>query len=50
MVGTIPAASEIYHEGLRLPPLKLYDKGVPRHDLLHMLSMNVRHPENFLGI
>ncbi|MGE3540153.1 MAG: hydantoinase B/oxoprolinase family protein [Candidatus Tectimicrobiota bacterium] len=47
--GYNPAASEIYHEGLRLPPLKLYDRGVPRHDLLHMLSVNVRHPENFLG-
>jgi len=47
--GYNPAASEIYHEGLRLPPLKLYDKGVPRQDLLHMLSINVRHPENFLG-
>jgi N-methylhydantoinase A/oxoprolinase/acetone carboxylase beta subunit/N-methylhydantoinase B/oxoprolinase/acetone carboxylase alpha subunit len=47
--GYNPAASEIYHEGLRLPPLKLYDRGVPRHDLLHMLSINVRHPENFRG-
>ena len=47
--GYNPAASEIYHEGLRIPPLKLYDKGVPRRDLLHMLSINVRHPENFLG-
>ena len=47
--GYNPAASEIYHEGLRIPPLKLYDKGVPRRDLLQMLSANVRHPENFLG-
>lgn len=47
--GYNPAASEIYHEGLRIPPLKLYDRGVPRQDLLHMLSINVRHPENFLG-
>ena len=47
--GYNPAASEIYHEGLRLPPLKLYDKGVPRQDLLHMLAINVRHSENFLG-
>jgi N-methylhydantoinase B len=47
--GYNPAASEIYHEGLRLPPLKLYDKGLPRRDLLHMMSINVRHPENFLG-
>ncbi len=47
--GYNPAAREIYHEGLRIPPLKLYEKGVPRRDLLQMLSANVRHPENFLG-
>ena len=47
--GYNPAASEIYHEGLRIPPLRLYDKGEPRHDLLQMLSANVRHPENFIG-
>ncbi|MBM3947905.1 MAG: hypothetical protein FJ312_01435 [SAR202 cluster bacterium] len=44
-----PEASEIYHEGLRIPPLRIYDKGMPRQDLLQMLSANVRHPENFLG-
>ena len=42
-------ASEIYHEGLRMPPLRIYDKGAPRKDLLQMLAANVRHPENFLG-
>jgi N-methylhydantoinase B len=47
--GYNPAASEIYQEGLRIPPLKLYDRGTPRHDLLQMLAANVRHPENFLG-
>ncbi len=47
--GYNPSASEIYHEGLRIPPLRLYDRGRPRHDLLQMLSANVRHPENFLG-
>ncbi|MEE9249233.1 MAG: hydantoinase B/oxoprolinase family protein, partial [Dehalococcoidia bacterium] len=30
--GYNPAASELYQEGLRLPPLKLYDKGSPRRD------------------
>ena len=29
--------------------MKLYDRGVPRDDLLQMLSANVRQPENFLG-
>ena len=47
--GYNPAANEIYQEGIRIPPLRLYDKGVPRDDLLQMLSANVRQPENFLG-
>ena len=29
--------------------MKLYNKGVPRDDVLQMLSANVRQPENFLG-
>ena len=47
--GYNPAANEIFQEGLRIPPLRLYDRGVPRTDLLQMLSANVRQPENFLG-
>jgi N-methylhydantoinase B len=47
--GYNPSASEIYHEGLRIPPLRIHDKGQPRDDLLAMLSANVRLPENFLG-
>ena len=47
--GYNPGANEIYQEGIRIPPLKLYDKGVPRTDLLQMLSANVRQSENFLG-
>ena len=47
--GYNPGANEIFQEGIRIPPLRLYDKGVPRNDLLQMLSANVRQPENFLG-
>ena len=47
--GYNPGANEIFQEGLRIPPLKLYDKGAPREDLLRMLAANVRLPENFLG-
>jgi len=47
--GYNPSATEIYHEGLRIPPLRIHDKGQPRKDLLAMLSANVRLPENFLG-
>ena len=47
--GYNPGANEIFQEGLRIPPLKLYDRGVPRYDLLQMMSANVRQSENFLG-
>ena len=47
--GYNAAATEIYQEGLRIPPLRIYKRGKPIRDLLHMLSANVRHPENFLG-
>ena len=47
--GYNPGANEIFQEGLRIPPLKLYDKGDPRYDLLQMMSANVRQAENFLG-
>ncbi len=47
--GYNPSASELYHEGLRIPPVRLYEAGRPREDLLHMLAVNVRHPENFTG-
>ncbi|MBI4641819.1 MAG: hydantoinase B/oxoprolinase family protein, partial [Candidatus Tectomicrobia bacterium] len=47
--GYNPRASEIYHEGIRIPPIKLHERGIPRRDLLHMLAVNVRHSENFLG-
>src|SRR5580658_7622342 len=44
-----PAATEIYHEGLRLPPMRLTENGVLRQDLLALLALNVRHPRDFLG-
>ncbi len=47
--GYNPRATEIFQEGIRIPPLKLYDRGIPRDDVLQMLAANVRQPENFLG-
>jgi N-methylhydantoinase B len=44
-----PAATEIWHEGLRLPPMRLTEAGVLREDLLEMLALNVRHPRDFRG-
>ena len=44
-----PEATEIYQEGLRIPPLRLYEDGRPKEDLLRLLSANVRQPDNFRG-
>jgi N-methylhydantoinase B len=43
------AATEIWQEGLRVPPLRLYARGELRLDLMQMLSANVRHPRDFQG-
>lgn len=43
------AATEIWQEGLRVPPLKLYDAGAERDDVLNMVATNVRHSRDFLG-
>jgi N-methylhydantoinase B len=44
-----PGATEIWQEGLRITPLKLYDRGELRDDVLRMLTTNVRHPRDFMG-
>lgn len=42
-------STEIYQEGLRIPPLKLYDRGKPNTTLLAMIEKNVRVPVQVLG-
>ena len=44
-----PGATEIWQEGIRITPLKLYDRGVLREDVLQMIATNVRHPRDFRG-
>ena len=44
-----PGATEIWQEGIRIPPLKLYDAGTLRDDVMDMVATNVRHPRDFLG-
>ncbi len=44
-----PGATEIWQEGIRIPPLKLYDAGTLRDDVMDMIATNVRHPRDFLG-
>lgn len=40
-----PEATEIFHEGIRLPVLKLFEKGEVRDDLWNLLLLNSRTPE-----
>lgn len=47
--GYNPQATEIWHEGLRIPPIKLYEGGRLRDDLLDMLALNIRNPRDFRG-
>ena len=44
-----PNATEIWQEGLRIPPIKLYEAGKLRDDLLDMIALNVRNPRDFRG-
>lgn len=52
--GTVPGSFDItakyhYGEGVRIPPLKIWDKGVYRYDVAKMLVSNMRVPEDRLG-
>ena len=44
--GSIPvAATTIFQEGIRIPPTKLYKKGVLQEDILELILHNVRTPQ-----
>jgi N-methylhydantoinase B len=47
--GYNPGATEIWQEGLRVPPIRLYEAGRLRDDLLDLLALNVRNPRDFRG-
>jgi N-methylhydantoinase B len=48
--GSTPMdATEIFQEGLRIPPLKLFDAGEPNVTLFSIIERNVRTPETVIG-
>ena len=47
--GNACDSTEIYQEGLRIPPLKLYREGVPDETLFRILEKAVRLPDKVLG-
>ena len=42
-------ATEIYHEGLQIPPVKLYVQGELQRDLLSIIARNSRTPDMMVG-
>ena len=54
MGGRVPGSSaadstEVFQEGLQIPVLKLYDRGVACETLFKMIARNVRVPDTVLG-
>jgi len=52
--GRVPGSNaadstEIFQEGLRIPPIKLYDRGTPNETLLAIITKNVRLPDLVIG-
>ena len=48
--GSVPTnATEIYQEGLRIPPLKLREAGAYNETLVALLRQNVRIPDTVMG-
>lgn len=42
-------ATEIYHEGLQIPPVKLYRRGELMEDILAIVARNSRTPDMMIG-
>lgn len=52
--GRVPGSNasdstEIYQEGLRIPPLKLYERGILNRTLESLIKINVRVPDRVWG-
>ncbi len=47
--GSLPLSTEIYQEGIIIPPLKLYRAGVLNADVLDLILRNVRTPDERRG-
>lgn len=47
--GSMPLAQEIFQEGLRIPPVRLYRRGALNEDLWRTVLANVRTPEERAG-
>ncbi|HEY7554725.1 MAG TPA: hydantoinase B/oxoprolinase family protein [Candidatus Binatia bacterium] len=42
-------AREVFEEGLRIPIMKLFERGEPNHILMQLVRSNVRQPDEVIG-
>lgn len=47
--SVIPSATSIYQEGIVIPPVKIFDRGVERYDVISLYLANVRYREALNG-
>ena len=52
--GSVPGSFDVgatdhFGEGLRIPPLRVVDRGVPRDDVIAMIAANSRSPSDIVG-
>ncbi|MGA7673251.1 MAG: hydantoinase B/oxoprolinase family protein, partial [Nitrolancea sp.] len=47
--GNASDSTEIFQEGLRIPPLRLFHRGEPNETLFGLIKVNVRVPDKVMG-
>jgi N-methylhydantoinase B len=47
--STAVYATEIYQEGLRIPPVKMYERGKPNQTFFRIMQLNTRIPDKLAG-
>ena len=47
--SVVASARDVWQEGLTIPPLKIYDRGVARHDVIELYLANVRYRDLLEG-
>ncbi len=47
--GNAADSMEVFEEGLRIPPVKMVQKGVPNETLMRIIAFNTRVPDRVMG-
>lgn len=47
--GIVPGATDVFAEGLQLPPVRIYDAGREVEDLHRLIALNSRTPDRVMG-